>query len=636
MKMKLFTSLSMAFVAITTLFTACQDYEAVNEVPTLSEEPQINSVGRNYVDVRYSYSPDDYYIDKVFYIADNAAMEGFERYQSSSVEPYTYNNKHYSGCRYADISGLRPNTDYYVQYAYEHHCSHSDNVTVVTSPVTKFTTLSYSPTNYQIQLGGDFIKGSSDILGVFTPHGGSYTYETLVYSKDWMTPKTTIDDERPVYVIYPAPSAASQPESVPVSYTGQTLWLGAQTISPENPSATVNMLPYSANVTLNVTYKAASTGTSCTLRGGAIENVTSGGPISTTGTLDMTNGQFTATDGGKKQGYIWNGAGTRITNGQKTTTSLTGVFPVTFADGQVQVRFQYDGNLENPEATVALPASTWKQGGSYTYNIEAQFSATGVTLSIVDVTIEEWGEGERLENVIVDKELLPLTKDIEAFEVGGVKFNMIKVKAGTFTMGKSADGNDVTPVHTVTLTKDYYIGETEVTHALWNEIMGFNDGDNYPVCYISYIDVQNFIIKLNQRTGRQFRMPTEAEWEYAAKGGNKSKGYTYSGSNVVDDVAWYNSYDAHPVATKSPNELGLYDMSGNVYEWCSDWFAPYGSTACTDPLGPASGSEHVLRGGSYGIQPPFVEFLRIVYRSSGPATHKASTIGFRLALSPSK
>lgn len=397
MKKTLYTHLSLAIMATITLLCACQDFEALDERPVLDTPPTVESVTPRSIVVSRPLPVHDRYLGdgrgRAFIISTNPEMNG--RYGNG-----TYNG--YDDTFYGVFDGLRPHTDYYIQYIEGCTCADRDTTVLVASPITKVTTLAYDPVSYQLRLGSGFTKGLSDILGVFSPHGGGYTYETLIYSKDWMTPKTTIDDERPVYIIYPAPSAASQPESVPVSYTGQTLWLGAQTISPENPSATVSMQPYSANVTLNVTYKAASTGTSCTLRGGAIENVTSGGPISTTGTLDMTNGQFTATDGGKNQGYSWPGGSARITNGQKNTTTLTGVFPVTFADGQVQVRLQYDGNLENPEATVALPASTWKQGGSYTYNIEAQFSATGVTLSIVDVTIEEWGEGERLEGVTAE------------------------------------------------------------------------------------------------------------------------------------------------------------------------------------------------------------------------------------------
>lgn len=251
----------------------------------------------------------------------------------------------------------------------------------------------------------------------------------------------------------------------------------------------------------------------------------------------------------------------------------------------------------------------------------------------------------------------PIGKDVETFEVNGVKFNMIKVEAGTFEMGKSADGDDWNPVHAVMLTKDYYIGETEVTQALWKAVMGYSPtsdgsnwtslyglGDNYPAYYISYEDVLSFITKLNEKTGQKFRMPTEAEWEYAAKGGKKSQGYTYSGSNTIGDVAWYNmnsyemgvsspDYGTHVVKTKQPNEFGLYDMTGNVAEWCSDWNGSYSRSPVTDPTGPESGSDRVLRGGNWGAGS---KLCSAVNRNYGTPTVRFYCFGFRLALSPSE
>ena len=234
-----------------------------------------------------------------------------------------------------------------------------------------------------------------------------------------------------------------------------------------------------------------------------------------------------------------------------------------------------------------------------------------------------------------------------------VTFNMRKVKKGTFQMGQSADGNDETPVHSVTLTKSYYIGETEVTQGLWYAVMGqkpttdgsawtssYGLGDNYPAYYISYEDCEKFIAKLNQLTGQNFRFPTEAEWEFAAKGGNKSKGYTYAGSNTVGDVAWYtvNSYDkgssssdygTHAVKTKAANELGLYDMSGNVGEWCYDWYGSYSSSAQTDPTGATTGSYRVSRDGGWrGL----AMGCRCTYRSFSPPSYRGNIVGFRLAL----
>lgn len=199
----------------------------------------------------------------------------------------------------------------------------------------------------------------------------------------------------------------------------------------------------------------------------------------------------------------------------------------------------------------------------------------------------------------------------KTYTVNGVTFKMIAVAGGTFTMGATSEqGSDAydseKPAHQVTLS-DYWIGETEVTEGLWTAVMGSNPslykkGDIYPVEWVTWNDCQTFISKLNALTGETFRLPTEAEWEFAARGGTMSRGYKYSGSNTLSDVAWYydNSGSAkHPVATKAANELGLYDMSGNLWEWCQDWRDSYSGAAQTDPTGPIEGVDRVERGGSW-------------------------------------
>ena len=214
--------------------------------------------------------------------------------------------------------------------------------------------------------------------------------------------------------------------------------------------------------------------------------------------------------------------------------------------------------------------------------------------SIATYTYEE-GQGD--ENTDND--------DFKEYNVGGVVFKMIKVQAGTFKMGSTTGDLDEQPVHSVTISKDYYIGETEVTQELWTAVMGNNPSyytsdSQLPVEQVSWNDCQEFISKLNSLTGANFCLPTEAEWEFAARGGNKSLGYTYSGSNTIDDVAWYlenSGFETHVVKTKKSNELGIYDMSGNVDEWCSDWYGNYTSAAVTDPKGASSGSARVTRGG---------------------------------------
>ena len=226
------------------------------------------------------------------------------------------------------------------------------------------------------------------------------------------------------------------------------------------------------------------------------------------------------------------------------------------------------------------------------------------------------------------------------FTVNGISFTMKPVEGGTFQMGATSEQGDddyywEKPVHSVTLS-NYYIGETEVTQALWQAVMGGNPscfkGDNLPVEEVSWNDCQEFIRKLSQKTGKQFRLPTEAEWEYAARGGKKSNGYKYSGSNNIGSVAWYGDNSGsktHEVKGKSPNELGLYDMSGNVWEWCSDWKGSYSSDSQTHPIGASSGSLRVLRGGSWSYS---ARGCRVSYRSGYDPSGRYFNIGLRLAL----
>ena len=235
----------------------------------------------------------------------------------------------------------------------------------------------------------------------------------------------------------------------------------------------------------------------------------------------------------------------------------------------------------------------------------------------------------------------------QTFTVNGVSFTMKRVQGGTFWMGaQSTNPNgqnydseawvEESPVHSVTLST-FYMGETEVTQELWQAVMGSNpsyfSGTNRPVEMVSWNTIVNqFIPALNALTGRNFRLPSEAEWEYAARGGNQSHGYKYAGSNTIGNVAWYwdnSNNQTHAVATKQPNELGLYDMSGNVFEWCSDWYGNYGSGSQTNPQGPSSGLDRVLRGGgwSYGAG-----LCRVSCRWFDDPGETYDDLGFRLCL----
>ncbi|MBD5319777.1 MAG: formylglycine-generating enzyme family protein [Bacteroides sp.] len=223
-------------------------------------------------------------------------------------------------------------------------------------------------------------------------------------------------------------------------------------------------------------------------------------------------------------------------------------------------------------------------------------------------------------------------KDVETFTFNGVTFEMVRVDGGTFMMGYNNGEEYEKPVHSETVST-FYIGKTEVTQALWTAVMGrnpsYHKGQNLPVEKVSWNDCQKFIDRLNRITGRNFRLPTEAEWEYAARAGKRSRGYEYSGSNNIESVGWDNGnydYSTHPVGSKLANELGLYDMSGNVWEWTSDlWSDSYSSYRNGGP----SGSYRVNRGGSYNFS---AGYCRSAYRNCFDSGDRYSFLGFRLAL----
>jgi formylglycine-generating enzyme required for sulfatase activity len=228
---------------------------------------------------------------------------------------------------------------------------------------------------------------------------------------------------------------------------------------------------------------------------------------------------------------------------------------------------------------------------------------------------------------------------------GKLDDEMVFVEGGTFTMGCTEEqGSDCIynekPAHQVTVG-NFYIGKYEVTQAQWRNVMGsdppelhFKSCDQCPVENISWNDIEEFIKKLNDQTMRKYRLPTEAEWEYAARGGQKSRGHKYAGSNNLDEVAWYdkNSDDkTHSVGGKKPNELGVYDLSGNVREWCSNWYINYTSDSVTNPFGPGLGSLRVFRGGSWDSNTRYCRSLVRLYSTPGD---RLADLGFRLASSP--
>ena len=222
----------------------------------------------------------------------------------------------------------------------------------------------------------------------------------------------------------------------------------------------------------------------------------------------------------------------------------------------------------------------------------------------------------------------------------GMSLRMVAVQGGTFMMGATEEQgddayDDEKPVHSVSLD-GFYIGKYEVTQGQWKAVMGTNPsyfkGDDLPVEDVSWNDAVSFCEKLSEMTGKTFRLPTEAEWEYAARGGQQVDGTKYAGSNTLDDVAWStgnSSSKTHPVGTKQPNALGLYDMSGNVCEWCSDWHGSnyYSSSPSVNPQGPSSGVSRVIRGGdwNYGAR-----YCRVSSRGDYTSDYRNSDLGFRV------
>jgi len=220
-----------------------------------------------------------------------------------------------------------------------------------------------------------------------------------------------------------------------------------------------------------------------------------------------------------------------------------------------------------------------------------------------------------------------------------LNFDMVYVRGGTFTMGSNEGDADEKPTHQVTLS-DFYIGKYEVTQKQWKALMGTNPsefkGDNLPVEKVSWNDVQEFIKKLNAKTGKKYSLPTEAQWEYAAGGGanNRTK---WAGTNSESSVGTYIWYDGnsgnktYPIGTKNPNQLGIYDMSGNVWEWCLDWYGNYSSDSQTNTKGAQSGTHRIGRGGGWGDYNPY---CRVTNRSKGIPTNTINDLGFRIVFIP--
>lgn len=253
---------------------------------------------------------------------------------------------------------------------------------------------------------------------------------------------------------------------------------------------------------------------------------------------------------------------------------------------------------------------------------------------------------------VVDNVTSYLIGKREQFNINGISFNMVKVQGGTFTIGATSEQegenpwDDERPAHEVAVA-DYMIGETAVTQALWEAVMGVSIqeqskkgtlgsslrgvGANYPMYHISWDDSQEFVTRLSQLTGKTFRLPTETEWEFAARGGNHGRGFKYAGSDSISDVAWHDdgkTFETSPVAQKQPNELGLYDMSGNIWEWCQDWYINYG-VELTPAMMKSTGMSHVTRGGSWNRAP---RFCRVSVRGHSTPNERVNYVGLRVVM----
>ena len=311
-------------------------------------------------------------------------------------------------------------------------------------------------------------------------------------------------------------------------------------------------------------------------------------------------------------------------------------------------------SLKFPSAGGSKTATVNASSGKWTKTDPAKWLKLSINGNTITVTAEKNSgtskrttsftvrSGNLSKTVNITQEAVKKTvpdPDKKTFTVKGVSFNMIKVQGGSAIVGCDSCYGNGKPLHKITLP-DYYIGETEVTQALWKAVMGNNPsrfkGDNRPVENVSWYDCQEFIRKLNSLTKATFSLPTEAEWEYAARGGNKSKGYEHAGGNKLEKVGWYeynSGNQTHKVKTKQPNELGLYDMSGNISEWCNDkcgcWRDFYDNTNSHNILGPTNGYYRRIRGGNWGYG---YSHCFVYYRWASNPYYGSDYTGLRLVI----
>ena len=460
---------------------------------------------------------------------------------------------------------------------------------------------------------------------------------TLVSMPQLMYPETGNVD---IIAYYPHATVDAE-YTIPVSVAGQGSGLPAEVLYSNN---VINRAPAESAVTLNFAYLFAkieitvTAGANTTLSAADFGEMTAtvqGMP--TQANLQLADGTFT-----ERRAHF--GITLHKTGSDETSATFeTLVLPTKVTAGEIAFIFIAGGQYYRCEPSGNYESSTayslkFELEGNQSHNMKATLTNTVITPRTVT------------------ERSFTVTETIQGPQPHPTEHDMVFVQGGTFTMGcNSSPWSLDRPEHQVTLNS-FYIGKYEVTQAQWIAVMNswyghtqhsFGTGDHYPVYFVSWIDVQEFITRLNTLTGKNYRLPTNAEWEYAARGGAQSKGYIFSGSNNFHNVAWFKDnisgniedlihgnlgYGAQSVGTKAPNELGIYDMSGNVWEWCNDWLdkETYPSEEQNNPAGTTTGEGRVLRGGSWNDSP----WAMRVSRRCGDVPHGISaTYGFRLACS---
>ena len=356
--------------------------------------------------------------------------------------------------------------------------------------------------------------------------------------------------------------------------------------------------------------------------------------------------EYAARGGNKSKGYLYAGSNTLTQVAQTSLGSVAklqpnelGIYDMSGNMAEITLDYLPDHDIGYPSASAQMNPRQISPNGNrairglqwYPINIYSRISHRNAYTPLYCSP----RMGFRL---VLSEEL-----DFRTIQINGSYFDMSFVKGGTFMMGSDAPSAeaDEKPVHEVTLS-DYYIGQTEVTQHLWKKVMGSDNnpsakkGDNLPVTNITWDDAQQFVTQLSEMTGLYFRLPTEAEWEYAARGGQRSQGYTYAGSNDLDSVAWHKGNCTQPqaVGQKMPNELGIYDMTGNVYEFCQDWYGPYSAESQDNPTGPTSSTKNVrvCRGGAF-VNPSNVQlYCRVTRRGMAWDDNRYAHGGLRIVL----